>query len=184
VLLLSGIAISYLFQSLVSALRYTSNVRDLPELIFWTMGNLGAIPFNGILMMGIVSTIACFMMMFFAWDLNTIMQGEETSVSLGVDYKKIMIISFLISTLLTASVVSWTGVIGFVGLVAPHISRMIVGSDYRFTIPASALTGAFLLLLSDTLARTLFSPVELPVGVITSFIGVPFFIYLIVRRRT
>jgi iron complex transport system permease protein len=135
-------------------------------------------------MIAVVSIISCALMMYFAWDLNTITQGEEVSISLGVDYKKMVIGAFLLSTLLTASVVSWTGVIGFIGLVAPHIGRMLVGGDYRYTIVVSALTGALLLLFSDILARVIIAPVELPVGIITSFIGVPFFIYLIVRKRS
>lgn len=93
------------------------------------------------------------------------------------------IITFVLATLLTATAVSFTGVIGFVGLVAPHITRMLLGNDYRYDVPASVLLGSILLLLSDTIARTIIAPTELPVGIVTSLIGVPFFLYLVIRRR-
>ena len=109
--------------------------------------------------------------------------GEESAISLGVNYKKIRMIAFVLSTLLTAVAVSFTGVIGFVGLIAPHVTRMIVGSDYRYMIPVSSLVGALLLLLSDTVGRNMIAPTQLPVGIITSVIGVPFFLYLIIRKR-
>ena len=104
-------------------------------------------------------------------------------MALGVDYKRIQIMTFVFTTILTATAVSFTGVIGFVGLVAPHITRMLVGNDYRYCVPLSVLLGSLLLLASDTLARTIFAPTELPVGIITSLIGVPFYLYLVVRRR-
>ena len=122
-------------------------------------------------------------MMYFSWDLNVMTAGEESAISLGVNYKKIRMIAFVLSTLLTAVAVSFTGVIGFVGLIAPHVTRMIVGSDYRYMIPVSSLVGALLLLLSDTVGRNIIAPTQLPVGIITSVIGVPFFLYLIIRKR-
>ena len=122
-------------------------------------------------------------MMYFSWDLNVMRAGEESAISLGVNYKKIRMIAFVLSTLLTAVAVSFTGVIGFVGLIAPHVTRMIVGSDYRYMIPVSSLVGALLLLLSDTVGRNIIAPTQLPVGIITSVIGVPFFLYLIIRKR-
>jgi iron complex transport system permease protein len=182
-LILSGVAIGYLFSALVSSMRYFSNIRELPELIFWTMGALSGIPWNGIALIALVDLAGIILMMRYAWDLNALASGEESAMSLGVNHKRIRIIAFVLSTLMTAVTVAFTGVIGFVGLIAPHISRMLVGSDYRYAIPASALMGALLLLVSDTLARTIIAPTELPVGVITSFVGVPFFLYLIMRRR-
>ena len=122
-------------------------------------------------------------MMYFSWDLNVMTAGEESAISLGVNYKKIRMIAFVLSTLLTAVAVSFTGVIGFVGLIAPHVTRMIVGSDYRYMIPVSSLVGALLFLLSDTVGRNIIAPTQLPVGIITSVIGVPFFLYLIIRKR-
>lgn len=182
-LILSGVAIGYLFSALVSALKYVSDVQSLPELVFWSMGSLLGLQWNVVLLILIPFSVCLVVALCNGWNLNVMAMGEEESMALGVDYKKMQIISFIVATLLTSVSVAFTGVIGFVGLIAPHVTRMLIGSDYRYCIPASALMGSLLLLISDTLARTLFSPIEIPVGIITSFIGVPFFLYLIVRRR-
>ena len=182
-LILSGVAIGYLFSALVSALKYISDVKTLPELVFWSMGSLTGLQWDVVLLL-LVAFVVCFIISICnGWNMNVMAMGFEESKALGVDYKKMQILSFIVTTILTSMAVSFTGVIGFVGLIAPHVTRMLIGSDYRYCIPASALMGALLLLVADTLARTMFSPVEIPVGIITSFIGVPFFLYLIVRRR-
>ena len=183
ILLLAGVAIGYLFSAMVASIRYFSDIRDLPELVFWTMGGLNDVPKSGVLIIALADIAAISFMMVKAWDINALALGEEQALSLGVSYKRIRIIAFIVSTLMTSAAVSFTGVIGFIGLMAPHIIRIIIGSDYRWTIPASALTGALILLASDTIARTIIAPAELPVGIITSFIGVPFFLYLIIRSR-
>ena len=121
--------------------------------------------------------------MILSWDLNIMTLGKDEATALGVNFKRIQTITFIMTTILTAVTVSFTGVIGFVGLVAPHVTRMLVGNDYRFCVPASALTGALLLLAADTIARTVIAPSELPVGIITSIVGVPFYLYLVLRRN-
>lgn len=181
-LILAGVAIGYLFSALVSLIKYLSDVKDLPELVFWMMGSLSGVPTEGIVIMTVTIIISIFLMMGFAWDLNIMSAGEETAVSLGVNYKKVKMMSFGISTLLTAVAVSFTGVIGFIGLVAPHVTKMLIGNDFRYAVPASALVGALLLLVADTIGRNIISPTQLPVGIVTSMIGVPFFLYLIVRK--
>ncbi|MBC3887871.1 iron chelate uptake ABC transporter family permease subunit [Acetobacterium paludosum] len=182
-LILAGVAIGYLFSALVSLIKYVSDMKDLPELVFWMMGSLSGVPTVGIVIMTVSITVSIILMMWFAWDLNIMSAGEETAVSLGVNYKKVKMMSFGISTLLTAVAVSFTGVIGFVGLVAPHITKMLIGNDYRYSVPAASLVGALLLLIADTIGRNIISPTILPVGIVTSMIGVPFFLYLIVRKR-
>ncbi|MDR2499688.1 MAG: iron ABC transporter permease [Treponema sp.] len=182
-LLLAGVAIGYLFSALVAAIRYFSNMRELPELVFWTMGGLSAVPKSGVLIIALINVLSISVMLLKAWDINALAAGPDQAVSLGVNYERLRVTLFILSTLMTAAAVSFTGVIGFVGLIAPHITRFIAGSDYRWAIPAAALTGALLLLASDTIARTLIAPSELPVGILTSFIGVPFFLYLILRRK-
>ena len=182
-LILSGVAVGYLFSALVSLLKYVSDAKELPELVFWTMGGFSGINWTAIAIMAGACLISFIIMMYFSWDLNVMTAGEESAISLGVNYKKIRMIAFVLSTLLTAVAVSFTGVIGFVGLIAPHVTRMIVGSDYRYMIPVSSLVGALLLLLSDTVGRNIIAPTQLPVGIITSVIGVPFFLYLIIRKR-
>ncbi len=182
-LVLSGVAVGYLFSVLVSAIKYITPMNSLPELVFWSMGGLSGLQWDAVAIMAVTVAFSLVFMFRYAWDLNVMATGEESALSLGVNYRKIRTITFIFSTVLTAVSVSFTGVIGFVGLISPHLTRMLVGDDYRYTIPASSLIGALLLLTSDTLARNLFAPTELPVGIITSFVGVPFFIYLIAKRR-
>ena len=182
-LILSGVAVGYLFSALVSLIKYVSDTKELPELVFWTMGGFSGINWIAIAIMAGACLVSFIIMMYFSWDLNVMTAGEESAISLGVNYKKIRMIAFVLSTILTAVAVSFTGVIGFVGLIAPHVTRMIVGSDYRYMIPVSSLVGALLLLLSDTVGRNIIAPTQLPVGIITSVIGVPFFLYLIIRKR-
>lgn len=182
-LILTGSAVSYLFSAVVSGIKYAVDIMALPELVFWQMGSLTGLEWNvvGIL---ILSLGICFVLsMLKAWDLNVMALGKEEASALGIHYRKMQLLTFIMATLLTATAVSFTGVIGFVGLVAPHITRMLLGNDYRYNIPASVLLGSLLLLLSDTIARTVIAPTELPVGIVTSLIGVPFFLYLVVRRR-
>jgi ABC-type Fe3+-siderophore transport system, permease component len=182
-LILAGVAIGYLFSALVSLVKYLSDVKDLPELVFWMMGSLSGVPTAGIIIMLVAIIMTMILMMWFAWDLNIMSAGEETAISLGVDYKKIKMMSFGISTLLTAVAVAFTGVIGFIGLVTPHVTKMLIGNDFRYSVPGSALVGALLLLTADTIGRNIIAPTQLPVGIVTSMIGVPFFLYLIVRKR-
>ena len=182
-LLLAGVAVSYLFSSLVSFVKYTVDEKDLPALVFWQMGSVSDVSWNKIAILLAVTVVSLLVMTVFSWDLNVIATGEESSISLGVNYKRLRRIAFLLSTLMTGVAVAFAGTIGFVGMVAPHVARMIVGNDYRYTIPTSSLCGALLLLVADSLSRMLVSTVSLPIGVITSMIGVPFFIWLIVRKR-
>jgi iron complex transport system permease protein len=109
--------------------------------------------------------------------------GEDVAVSLGVKSKRVLSINMILETVATASIISFTGIIGFVDLIAPHISRMLIGNDHRYLIPCSALMGALMLLSADTVGRLIIMPVELPVGIVTSLLGVPFFIYLLIRKR-
>jgi iron complex transport system permease protein len=180
-LILGGVAIGYLFSALTSSLKYFSDVRELPEIVFWTMGSLSGIAPAGIIIIASAVIVCFIVMMRFAWDLNAASLGEEDALSLGVNYKRIKILALILSTLTSSAAVAFTGVIGFVGLIAPHITRILMGGDFRYLIPGAALTGVLLLLVSDTVARIIIAPTELPVGIITSFIGVPFFIYLLIR---
>lgn len=118
-----------------------------------------------------------------SWDINAMGAGDETAKSLGVDVERTRVICMILGSLITASIICFTGTIGFIGLVAPHITRMMIGGDHRFLLPGSALIGGLLLLAADTLARTVLAPVILPVGIMTSFLGVPFFVYLFMKRR-
>ena len=182
-LLLAGIAVSYLFSSLVSFIKYVVDVEKLPELVFWQMGSVSDATWPQIGLMLIVAVVSLIVMNIYAWDLNVMSTGEESAISLGVNYKRLRRIAFIFSTLMTGVAVAFAGTIGFVGMVAPHVARMIVGNDYRYTIPVASICGMLLLLVADSLSRMLVTTIALPIGVITSIIGVPFFIWLIVYKR-
>ena len=182
-LVLTGVAIGYLFASLVSLIKYIVHTDSLPDLVYWQMGSVANTRWYEVYIM-IGTLAACFIIsLILAWDLNIMTLGREEASALGVNFKRIQTVTFIMTTVLTGVTVSFTGVIGFVGLVAPHITRMIVGNDYRYCIPVSALFGGLLLLAADTLAKIVIAPAELPVGIITSLVGVPFYIFLVLRRN-
>ncbi|MDM7935803.1 MAG: iron ABC transporter permease [Methanothrix sp.] len=147
------------------------------------MGSLGRASWEKIAMVTGVLSLCLPYLLVKSWDINALGLGDEAARSLGVDVERTRLVSMALGALITASVISFTGTIGFIGLVAPHITRMVVGGDHRFLLPGSALIGALLLLGADTLARTILAPVILPVGIMTSFLGVPFFMYLFLRRE-
>ena len=182
-LLLAGVAVSYLFSSLVSFIKYVVDVEKLPELVFWQMGSVSDATWPQILILLIAAVLGLAVMTFYAWDLNVMATGEESAISLGVNYKRVRRVAFFFSTLMTGVAVAFAGTIGFVGMVAPHAARMLVGNDYRYTVPTASLCGALLLLMADSLSRMLVTAIALPIGVITSMIGVPFFIWLIIQKR-
>ena len=182
-LILAGVALGYLFSAIISSLKYLSGHEELRELVFWLMGGLYAAKWQTIIILFPVMTIFTLLSMTYSWDLNAMSAGEEVAASLGINVKKVRGICLILSSVLTASVIAFTGIIGFIGLVSPHICRLIVGSDHRFLIPSSGLMGAIILLVSDTACRTIIQPTEIPVGIMTSFIGVPFFIYLLMKKR-
>ena len=182
-LILAGIAIMYLFSAMTSFLQYVGHAEQVQEVVFWMMGSLGKSSWEKA---GIISAILAVCLPYLiikSWDINAMGAGDETAKSLGVNVERTRVISMVLVSLITASIICFTGTIGFVGLVAPHITRMVIGGDHRFLLPGSALVGALLLLGADTLARTILAPVILPVGIMTSFLGVPFFVYLFMKRR-
>jgi len=182
-LILAGVALSYLFSATISILKYVSDAEVLREIVFWLMGGLYTARWETVILLLPVITIITVLTMRYSWDLNVMSSGEEVATSLGVRVGRVRIIVLTLSALLTACVIAFTGIIGFIGLVSPHICRVILGNDHRFLIPASGLMGALILLISDTACRTLIQPTEIPVGIMTSFIGVPFFLYLLIRKR-
>jgi len=123
-------------------------------------------------------------LMRYSWDLNVMAAGgDEVATSLGVNAPRVRIITLILATLITAGIICFTGIIGFVCLVAPHITRLLIGADHRFLLPCSCIFGAILLVGADTIGRTIASPVIIPVGIVISFIGVPFFVFLLMTRR-
>jgi len=182
-LILAGVAMMFLFSALTSFLQYTGTTEEIAAVVFWLMGDLSKATWLkvGIVSLIVFGTVPLFMRL--SWDLNAFTFGDETAKTLGVDAERVRLVGLILSSLVTAGAICFVGTIGFIGLVAPHISRMIIGGDHRFLLPTSCLMGAILLLAADTAARTILSPLVLPVGILTSFLGVPLFVYLIIRRR-
>ncbi len=182
-MILAGVACMYLFSATTTLFQYFGEADAVKSAIFWSVGDLSKATWDNISLVFYVSLVCIPIIIWKSWDLNALSAGDETATSLGVNVKRIRILLMIVSTLLVASVVCFTGTIGFIGLVAPHIVRFIIGGDNRFLLPASALVGSLILVLADTVARNLLSPTILPVGAITAVLGVPLFLYLVIRRR-
>lgn len=181
-LLLAGIALSLLFSALVSLTQYMSNEKQLREIVMWLMGRLWEADWQKVMFSLPIIFSGCGVIAFFHKELNLMLLGDKSAKSLGVDLEKIRKILLFLVSLITAIAVSVSGVIGFVGLIVPHIMRIIIGPDHKYLLPASALAGAIFLICTDTLARTILAPVELPVGIITALLGVPFFLFILKKK--
>ena len=174
-LVLSGMIVGALFNSLIMLMKYIADSESkLPEITFWLMGSLTDVTMHEIKYVLPVLLLSLTPLLLNAWKLNILSFGEEEARTLGVDTRRLRFTSIVCASLLTASVVSVTGVIGWIGLIIPHFSRFIVGADHRLLLPASFIIGASFLLLVDDLSRTV-STLEIPLGVITSFVGAPMF---------
>ena len=181
-LLLAGVAITFLFSALITVLLALSR-RELHSMIFWLMGDLSAANWKKISIILLPVIIGNAMLFFSALDLNALSLGEEEALHLGINTGRLRIRIFLIGSVIIATVVSFTGLIGFVGLIIPHIARLLVGPDHRIMLPIAAFLGAVFLILCDILARILLAPTEIPIGAITAIVGVPLFIYLLRRKN-
>lgn len=179
--LLAGVAIGSLFSAGSTLVQYFAQDVQVAAVVFWTFGDLGRASWREVSIMAILIITSIVYFIIKQWDYNAMDSGEETAKSLGVNVQQVRFGGLFVSSLITAAAVSFLGIIGFIGLIGPQMMRRIIGGDHRFLIPASALMGALLLLISDTFARTIISPVILPVGAITSFLGAPMFLYLLMR---
>ena len=181
-LLLAGVIVNAFFSAVIMFLISTTNSKELRSVIFWIMGDLSLAEWNEVILTGFFLMIGFIVMYVYSRHLNLIVSGEETAMQLGVNVEQTKKILLLAASLVTGVAVSVSGTIGFVGLIIPHMMRMLLGSDHRLLLPASALFGGSFLVVADTLARTVTAPAELPVGVITAMCGAPYFIYLLRRR--
>lgn len=183
VMLLAGVAISALAGAITGFLTYLTKEEQLRDLTFWTLGSLGGATWlkNGVL--GVVIPISYFYLMTKGKALNAMMLGEEDAAHLGISVEKIKRQIVIFTALLVGVCVSFSGVIGFVGLIVPYILRLIFQSDYQVILPLSAVLGSILLLTADTVSRTIVAPSELPIGVLTAFIGAPVFIAILLRYK-
>ena len=179
ILVLSGVAISSFFSALISGAKFVADPTDkLPEITYWLMGSLSSISFEQLSMILVPIIIGLAILLFSRWHLNVLAMGDEEAQSLGVNPDRFRFFIIIGCTLLTSAAVSISGIIGWVGLVVPHITRMLVGSDNRILLPASISIGGCFLLLMDNISRTLIS-IEIPIGILTAIIGVPVFLYLL-----
>lgn len=181
-LLLSGVAVGSTFTAVLSLLMVATQY-DLRTVIIWLMGGLTTASWTKVAVASPLVAAGFIIMLAYAPRLNLMLMGESRAEELGVDAHSTRRTLMIVASLTTASAVAFTGLIGFVGLMVPHMVRLLIGPDHRYLLPASALFGALFLLLADTLARTILSPAEIPVGIITAFVGGPFFLYLLRKRR-
>jgi iron complex transport system permease protein len=179
--LLAGI-VTASFLSAVIMFLLTLSGRDLRGMAFWLMGDLASQPSIDSRWLYLVLILGVGSIYTTSSDLNLILTGEQEARHLGVNVNRVKLVVYVAASVLTGLAVSVSGAIGYVGLLVPHVMRMIFGTDYRLLIPASAIGGAILVVLADTLARTIASPTELPVGAMTALAGAPVFIYLMRRR--
>jgi len=182
-LILSGVAISYLFRAMSTLLLVASDSETIAHAYIWQIGTLKNAVWGDLPLMAFVTVLSSIFLILSSRKLNVLTLGDENAKSLGLDAEGFRIICLVIISVMTAAIVSFTGIIGFVGLVVPHIARMFLGGDNKYVIPASIIIGPVLLLAADTLARILVYPSELPVGIVMSFIGGPLFLFLIIRQK-
>jgi iron complex transport system permease protein len=183
VIILTGVALLFLFQSLVALLQYMSSNQQMAAILFWMFGNLSKTTWVNLGITAVVLAVVLGLFSMDVWKLTALKLGDNKARSLGVNVEGLRRKVLILVSIATATAVSFVGIIGFVGLVGPHIARLLVGDDQRFYLPLSVLTGAVLLSISSTLSKLIMPGSIFPIGIITSFIGVPFFLSLILRRR-
>ncbi|RKD25845.1 Fe3+-siderophore ABC transporter permease [Ammoniphilus oxalaticus] len=183
VLILGGLVISAFFQALISLLKYIADPEDtLPAITFWLMGGLSKVSNQDMTIALIPISISLLALFVIRWQVNVLSVGDEEAKALGVKIRAVRMIVILCATLMTAAAVSISGVVGWIGLVIPHMARMIVGSNFYYLLPASFLIGGSFLLLVDNVSRSA-SSIEIPLGILTALIGTPFFVFLLSKIK-
>lgn len=182
-LLLTGVATSFFFSSLILFTQYLSDVNESFRITRWLMGGLSISGYQQLLQLLPVVTLSAGIIIWLSRELNLLMAGDDIAISRGVAVKRVRYLMFFTTSMCVGAIVALCGPIGFVGMMVPHICRLIIGTDHRWLIPASLVFGGGFLILCDTLARVIIAPAELPVGVITTLLGGPFFLWLLVRSR-
>lgn len=182
-MVLVGIALLFAFNALLSIVQYSATDAQLSQIVFWMMGSLGRSSWYSVTVCGAILLPILMLFMVRAWSMTALRMGQEKAMSLGVNVKRLRIEILIAVSLLTATAVSFVGTVGFVGLVGPHIARMLVGEDQRFFLPLSVISGALLMSLTSTVSKAATPGVIYPIGMITSLIGIPFFISLILKTQ-
>lgn len=182
-LLLAGVIVNSFFSAVIMLLLSLSSRHDLQGIIYWLMGDLGQADYKKMIIVLPYILLGFGALYLYSPKINLMLLGEEEALQLGVEVERVKRVLYLLASLITGAAVSVCGIIGFVGLIIPHIVRLIWGNDYRLLLPASFLLGGAFLIIADTVARSVISPLELPVGVVTAICGTPFFIYLLRTRK-
>ncbi len=182
-MILTGIALSYFFSAATTLMEYFADSWAVNQVVFWMVGSLSKGTWDTLKYIFPAFLICVPYLIYKSWDLNSIGAGDDAAKSLGVNVVKTRMSLMIVASFVTAATICFTGAIGFVGLVAPHITRMLIGGDNRYVVPVSGLLGAFLLAGSDIVAMNIIAPVIIPIGVMTAFMGVPLFIYLILKMK-
>lgn len=180
---LFGIALVFTFNALISILQFVASEDTLQGLVFWTMGSLARASWDKLAILVVVLLIVVPLSLKNAWKLTALRLGEDRAVSFGINVRKLRLTTLLRISIISALTVAFVGPVGFIGLVAPHISRMVFGEDHRFYLPGSMLIGALVLSLASVLSKNIVPGVIIPVGIVTSLVGVPFFLSIIIRHR-
>lgn len=181
-LLLAGCSVSFLMSAMISIIM-VFNQEEVNKIVFWMMGSFNASSWKNISIVAPVVLIGTIIIYFYYRDFNLMLTGEDNAKTLGIDTEKVKKFIVLISSMIIAVSVAFSGIIGFVGFLVPHMVRIIFGPNNKILIPFSAIGGAIFLLFSDTVARTITAPAELPVGAVTALIGAPYFIYLLIKMK-
>lgn len=183
VVVLAGVAIGSVWTAATTILQFYATDVGLSAAVIWTFGDLGRATYKTDIIMAIVVVVGITVFIITSWQLNALLSGDAAAKSMGVNVNTLRFISMLIASMITAVCVSFLGMIGFVGIICPHIIKKILGQDHRVSIPGAALSGSILLLLADTLSRSMGNGSALPVGAITSMLGAPFFLIIILFRK-
>jgi len=180
-MILAGVALSSMFAGATTLMQYFAADVKVAAVVFWTFGDLGRTGWTEIIIMAVIVAVSFIYYALNRWNFNALQGGDETAKGLGVNVTAFRLLGMLIGSLTASTIVSFVGIINFIGLIAPHLMRRVIGNDYRYLLPASGLMGALLMVASDTAARLVVAPVVLPIGAITSFLGAPLFLYLVFK---
>ncbi len=180
-MILAGVALGTLFSAITSYLTISTDAQNVVSVLFFLLGSVSAATMTSLLGPALALAVACVVAAVLARSLNALMTGDESAASLGVDPTRLRALLLVVASLLTGTVVSVAGGIGFVGLVVPHVARIAVGADHRRMLPVTVLGGGVFLMTADLLARTVAEPTEIPLGILTAFVGAPFFLWLMRR---
>lgn len=181
-IVLVGVALASLWGGAETILQYFAEATDLAKVMFWEFGSLARATWPQMGFMAVVAVLASIYFFFNSWNYNALQNGGQVAGGLGMNVARTRILTVAVASFATATAISFIGLVAFIGLIAPHIARILVGNDYRYLLPASLISGSIIMLGSDLLARMVMSPIILPIGAITSFLGAPLFLVLLYRE--